>query len=192
MILQSSLLKLEQTNTDVWEMLMIELVKARKRRVLNHIKGLWYELRYIKADMCFQYNDTIKNINKFNDARIIIWHLNGKYKSMSIIDSIFKTQIYIYGFKTINYGLFDEFNRIRNITTSLSFELYIDVIYRIIMNLHIYNNFNHILFNNNSSITAINFKVNIFKFMCEQEEKYNECVYSHIEDKIIFHNQKLF
>ena len=41
MILQSPLLWLQNTNTDVWEYLMIFLVKVRKNKVLEEMKEAW-------------------------------------------------------------------------------------------------------------------------------------------------------
>ena len=43
MALQSPLLWLQETNTDVWEYLMITLVKVRKNKVIEQLDEKWGE-----------------------------------------------------------------------------------------------------------------------------------------------------
>ena len=42
---QSPLIWLQETENDVWEQVMVELVKCRKRDVLKELKSEWYEYK---------------------------------------------------------------------------------------------------------------------------------------------------
>ena len=79
-IIESPLLQLQEYNTDVWELLMIELVKARKKKVLNEINELWNYWRSSKVDIYSQLHECVKRRLKkkrINSGRIIIKIIKG-------------------------------------------------------------------------------------------------------------------
>tara|TARA_B100001094_G_scaffold333373_2_gene411193 strand:- start:1307 stop:2032 length:726 start_codon:yes stop_codon:yes gene_type:complete len=80
-IIESPLLQLQEYNTDVWELLMIELVKARKKKVLNEINELWNYWRSSKVDIYSQLHECVQRRLKkkrINSGRIIIKIIKGR------------------------------------------------------------------------------------------------------------------
>ena len=79
--IESPLLELQEHNTDVWELLMIELVKTRKKKVLNEMNELWNYWRSSKDDIYSQLHECVKRRLKkkrINSGRIIIKIIKGK------------------------------------------------------------------------------------------------------------------
>ena len=102
MVLQSPLLWLQNTNTDVWEYLMIFLVKVRKNKVLEEMKEAWKKTY-----------SSIENINDYNTVnlgRMVIKNIKrGWFSSVPLNPLHENTNIdiriyFIYGFKFFTWG----------------------------------------------------------------------------------------
>jgi hypothetical protein len=87
--IESPLLQLQEYNIDVWELVMIELVKARKKKVLNEMDELWNYWRSSKVEIFSQHQPPGyrtfhrgENERRFkkviNPGRIIIEIIKGK------------------------------------------------------------------------------------------------------------------
>ena len=106
MILQSPLLWLQNTNTDVWEYLMIFLVKVRKNKVLEEMKETWIKTY-----------SSIENINDYNTVnlgRMVIKNIKrGWFSSDPLYPLHENTNIdirkyFVYGFKFYTMGGFTD------------------------------------------------------------------------------------
>ena len=86
--IESPLLELQEYNTDVWELVMIELVKARKKKVLNEMNKLWNYWRSSKVEIfsqpqppgyrAFRRGENERRLKKvINPGRIIIEIIKG-------------------------------------------------------------------------------------------------------------------
>ena len=113
MALQSQLLWLQNTNTDVWEKVMIELVKCRKQKVFEELKREWSEykfkfnclemMKYIIKDLIHPCRILLyidKNLELCNNRTE--YRIKEKYKSLERLDNIFKSKIFVYGFELVS------------------------------------------------------------------------------------------
>ena len=106
--LQSPLLWLQETNTDVWEYLMISLVKVRKNKVLEEMKEAWKKTY-----------SSIENINDYNTVnlgRMVIknikrgWFSSDPLYPLHENTSIDIRNYFVYGFKFYISGGYRTFN----------------------------------------------------------------------------------
>ena len=175
----SSILEL-QNNDDIWNLLLIYIVKARNTNVLNELKYTWTE----------KYSHT--NINLIDTIYTSIIHpgriiLNDNKINNSIsnitnifeIDKIFVNKYYIYGFELyIRNELELPTYRERNIISARKLYLPLTENFNIILErLSHMNNFNDI-YNKLDNY-------NIFNFMMNQEKEDNNTVYCSIEKSFI-------
>lgn len=175
MIYDSPLLWLQEKNTDVWEMLMIELVRCRKNRVNDEFDKKWEEFKNTK-DFWYDWM-------RWNNSRDYIRFItNHKYYMCEEYESIkykFRNKLFVYGFE-IRIIEPEEHPNIHNP---------IDLMYFIGNTYYNYESkVKHLIKLNNHSLKEDMMNVysnNYFKFMCLQEEMDNCIVYCDIEKKYI-------
>jgi len=122
MALQSPLIWLQETNTDVWEYLMITLVKVRKNKVIEQLDEKWGEYY---GRFAYLRNKEYIIEKDFNPGRFMLIS-RIFYKTMKKLDWIFKPKIFIYGIELvpkyyINRRIFTE-NGLTYINVSLQYK----------------------------------------------------------------------
>jgi len=179
MILESPLLQLEEYNTDVWEMLMIELVKCRMKYVISDFKEVVKDYGIKKYQ---EYHHFTKRINK---GRMLIYLINNIKKPIQTIESHFHSKYFVYGFilEVIKQFIMIPTGVAHNgvghyqLTTPIKVVLYkSEKFSEILRTLSYKNNFE-------DEINSLD-DSNIFKFLCEQEEKENKVSYCVLSDQI--------
>ena len=100
--LQSPLLWLQETNTDVWEYLMISLVKVRKNKVLEEMKEAWKKTY-----------SSIENINDYNTVnlgRVLLKNIKRGWFSSDTLYPLHENsnmgirKYFVYGFQFFTWG----------------------------------------------------------------------------------------
>ena len=134
---QSPLIWLQETENDVWEQVMVELVKCRKGKVLKELKSEWSEykdkLNTLELDQYLIEQEIhpcrivlCKNLEPSNCS----W-TKAKYKIiepsiyLERIDKYFKNRFFVYGFELttkryINRRIFTD-NGLKYISVTLEF-----------------------------------------------------------------------
>ena len=90
MALESPLLQLQNYNIDVWELLMIELVKARMKYVMNDFKEL--------CDSWWRWSRMVSG--QIHHGRRIISIMTGHHykKNMRLFPITYENKYFVYGF----------------------------------------------------------------------------------------------
>ena len=174
MITKSPLLWLQNTNTDVWLMVMIELVKCRKKKVNDEFYLKWEQFEV--ASNCWY--DHMRWTNSRNYIKFITNH---KYYicPQELIDYEFIRKLYVYGFELKIIEPEQNPNFYAGIQSDLIYFIS-DGYYNLNSTIH------HLMRINNSKKEILNTYTNdFFKFMCLQEERNNKVVYCDIEKRYI-------
>ena len=176
---ESPLLWLEEKDTDVWEMIMIELVKARMKYVMFEFKEVVKDYGIKKYQ---EYHHFTKRINK---GRMLIYLINNIKKPIQVIESQFRPKYFVYGFIleiikefiTIQNGVAHNGVPLYHLTTPIKMVLYKSEKFSDILRILSYKN------NFEDDINSLD-DGNVFKFLCEQEEKENKVSYCVLSDQI--------
>ena len=147
-----------QNNIDVWEKLMIELVKCRKKKVNDEFYKKWEDFELTKNSW---YDWEICN-NSRNYIRFIT---DFKYYSEPFkLDYKFKNKIYVYGF-----------------------EIFLECLSELLTRNNLHHKLTYLMKVNNSKEDYYNLYLKnvLFKFMCKQEEEDNLVVYCDIEKRYL-------
>ena len=109
---ESPLLWLEEKNTDVWEMVMIELVKTRMKYVMDDFKELcdsWGTANYATdSELVIPYPHLHMIIpGQIHSGRIIIRIIQGGYQNR-IVPIKYESKYFVYGFylQSSTYGFY--------------------------------------------------------------------------------------
>ena len=169
---KSPLLWLQSTDTDVWWMVMIELVKCRKKKVNDEFEQKWKEFKTTK-DSRYDY---VRWSNSRNYIKFIT-----KYRyyicDSELIDYEFRTKLFVYGFEIVIIEPEEHDYNIYNNSRDLIY--YISHCYNLETKLQYL-----IKYNNEDEILNI-YSNDYFKFICLQEEKDNSIVYCGLEERYI-------
>lgn len=162
---ESPLLWLQNTNTDVWEMLMIQLVKERYKLVMTDLKYRWSY--YVGLHMDHYYF-----INEGRDfLRSKYKYFRNNYNDYNVIDDLYPTRYFAFGLElkpySYNYG---------NLHVGIKLDYKnINYVFYKLQQLNIDNNFGSLyktlLVNENE----------LYKFMCFQEDQDNISTYCSID-----------
>tara|TARA_Y100001958_G_scaffold12046_1_gene7341 strand:+ start:27 stop:584 length:558 start_codon:yes stop_codon:yes gene_type:complete len=134
--LQSPLLWLQETNTDVWEYLMISLVKVRKNKVLEELDKVWKTVheRLNSRSEYEEYLNTFKVIHYGRIAALInsVGWFGGRLYPLTERVCISHTKYFVHGFKLYSSSIYSFYpsyppkmslsniNTVVNILTTLS------------------------------------------------------------------------
>lgn len=147
-----------QNNSDVWEKVMIELVKCRKKKVNDEFYKKWDNFELTKNSW---YDWEICN-NSRNYIRFIT---DFKYYSEPYqLDYKFKNKIYVYGFEIFLESFPLELTR-NNLDHKLTYLMEVN--------------------NSKEEIYTLYLKREFFKCMCKQEEEENLVVYCDIDKRYL-------
>ena len=140
MALESPLLWLQNTNTDVWEKVMIELVRCRKKNVFKELEHEWSEyksklsgLQVIQSSV-EDYIHPCRILLYKNLEPVYSWgerchRIIAEYSRLHRLDNIIKNRMFVYGFELItqryiNRRIFTD-NGLKYICVNLEFIKYI-------------------------------------------------------------------
>ena len=172
----SPLIWLQNRDTDVWEKVMIELVKCRKKKVHEEFEQKWKEFKTTQGS----WYDWMRWTNSRNYIKFIT-----KYKynicGSDVIDYEFSNKLFVYGFEisVIQPEEYD-INLIYHISSCYNLETKVEYLIKS----------NNKLDDGSSEILRI-YSNDKFKQMCLQEEKDNWIIYCDIEKRYIM-NRSLF
>ena len=113
MVLQSPLLWLQNTNTDVWEYLMIFLVKVRKNKVLEEMKEAWIKT-YSSIENRTDFEKYYHSYQTVNIGRMVAKNIRKGYfiadrlYPLSACDNINVIKYFVYGFQFYTMGGFTD------------------------------------------------------------------------------------
>lgn len=99
----SPLLMLQEYNTDVWELVMIALVKARMKKAIAHFKELcdsWGTLDYTTDSEIVNPSPHLQLImpGQIHSGRIIIRIITGHFKKERLLPITYESKYFVYGF----------------------------------------------------------------------------------------------
>ena len=179
MIYDSPLLWLQEQNTDVWEMLMIELVKCRKKRVNNEFDKKWkkWKIYYYNKRDCLHP----RRLDGVHPGRLVAiyvergWLANDTIYPLYENTNIFQSKYFIYGFRLILTGGYRDIRHIPN-----RINIYdIDKVVNILRTLSELNNFEFIIDGETTDY-------DIVKLLYKRENLgTDKHIYCSVEDKII-------
>jgi len=166
----SPLIWLQNKDTDVWEKVMIELVKCRKKKVNDEFEQKWKEF---KTTFCSWY-DWMRWSNSRNYIKFITKYKYNICRS-DLIDYEFRNKLFVYGFK-ISVIQPVEYDNMYNP---------INLIYHLSDPDNLENKLQYLIKSNNEDEILNIYSNDYFKFLCLQEEKDNWIIYCHIEERYI-------
>ena len=132
----SPLLWLQNTNTDVWEKVMIELVRCRKKNVFKEFKSEWSEyksklsgLQVIQSSVEDYIHPCRILLYKNLERVYTCYRIIAEYRRLHMLDNIIKKRMFVYGFELtticyINRRIFTD-NGLKYINVTLQFDKYI-------------------------------------------------------------------
>ena len=143
---QSPLIWLQETENDVWEQVMVELVKCRKEKVLKELKSEWSEykgkLSGLQPTQCSveKYIHPCRILLYKNLQPVYSWgkrcyRIIATYKRLHMLDNIIKNRMFVYGFELtticyINRRISTD-HGLKYINVTLQFDKYINNIKKI-------------------------------------------------------------
>lgn len=159
-IIKSPLLMLQEYNTDVWEMVMIYLVKARMKYVINNFEEQIEDKLYIEEKT---QQDTIKEYLLFrkcmrtiHPGRLIIKLFRGhSFRKEQQLPITYESKYFVYGF------YLEPSNRNRN-----SFKMELQTPYRVVNVLDVLSILNNFEFDRTDATIH-----DLVKFLYEREEQ---------------------
>ena len=132
----SPLLWLQNTNTDVWEKVMIELVKCRKKNVFKELKSEWSEyksklsgLQVIQSSVEDYIHPCRILLYKNLERVYTCYRIIAEYRRLHMLDNIIKKRMFVYGYELetvcyINRRIYTN-HGLKYINVTLQFHKYI-------------------------------------------------------------------
>lgn len=177
---KSPLLWLEEKNTDVWEMVMIELVKARMKYVMNDLKNIYSKL---DKELCDSWRADPQDCWKMGNiprehkiklcggqihcGRIIIRMIQGGYQKR-IVPITYESKYFVYGFYL----------------ESSIFKMELQIPHRVVNVLDVLSRLNNFEFDRTDDNATIH---DLVKFLYEREEQMvnDKHIYCMVKNEII-------
>ena len=180
MTCESPLLWLQEKNTDVWELLMIELVRCRKKKVNNEFDEKWKKWKkYYYNQFDALHPRRLEGVHPGRLVAIYIergWLANDTLYPLYVNSSIFLSKYFIYGFRLILTGGYKDFFSRFPDGIKIS---HIDKVVNILTTLSKLNNFEFVIDNETTDY-------DIVKLLYKRENLgTDKHIYCSLEDKII-------
>lgn len=170
---ETPLLWLQEYDNHVWERVMVELVKCRKKKVNTEFELKWEDLITERNTNLRWYDYMRWN----NSRRYIRFITNNKYYicNSELIDYKFINKLFVYGFKIqiIQPEAHEHINNPINLIYFIENYSY-----------QLENKINYLIKSNNID-ELYEYDCTDFKFMCLQEEKNNRIIYCGMENRYI-------